>query len=130
MAFFNRWIFKVRPVAWHNSIGTGWLANRVALGKHIVENPPDRTRKILEGLHNLLLDENSTIHFAEFNEISDTMMDGYARFIRLGLPGQTVALAMLGATVNLYRLFDMRDELPDILRGLASQIEQGEQKSN
>lgn len=78
----------------------------------------------------MLLDENSTIHFAEFQEISDTMMDGYARFIRLGLPGQTVALAMLGATVNLYRLFDMHDELPDVLRGLASQIEQGEQKSN
>lgn len=78
----------------------------------------------------MALDENSTIHFAEFQDISDTMMDGYARFIRLGLPGQTVALAMLGATVNLYRLFDMRDQLPEVLRGLASQIEQGEQKSN
>ena len=85
--------------------------------------PPERSRKIIEGLHDLLLDENSSLHFADFQEISENMMNGYARFVKLGLPGQTVALAMLGATVNLYEMFGMRDDLPDLLRGLASRIE-------
>ncbi|MDE2435383.1 MAG: hypothetical protein KGM49_03890 [Sphingomonadales bacterium] len=92
--------------------------------------PPDRTDKILWGLHELLMDENSSIHFSDFQEISDSMINGYARFVKLGLPGHTVAFAMLGATVNLYRMFDLHDQLPDLLRGLATSIEQGDQKAN
>ena len=92
-------------------------------------DPPDRTSKILEGLHELLMDENSSLHFADFQEISESMMNGYARFVKLGLPGQTVALAMLGATVNLYQMFDMHEDLPDLLRGLATRLE-GDQPAN
>lgn len=92
-------------------------------------DPPDRARTILEGLHELLLDENTSLHFTDFQEISESMMNGYARFVKLGLPGQTVALAMLGATVNLYQMFDMHDDLPDLLRGLATRLE-GDQITN
>ncbi|MBS0474545.1 MAG: hypothetical protein JSR28_05265 [Proteobacteria bacterium] len=90
----------------------------------------DRSRKALEGLHNLLTDENSSLHFSDFHEISESMMSGYARFVKLGVPGQTVALAMLGATVNLYRMFEMQEELPDLLRGLASSLESERRQSN
>jgi len=83
-----------------------------------------KSKKAVEGLKHLMSDQNSSLHFSDFSEISETMMSGYARFVKLGVPGQTVALAMLGATVNLYRMFEMDDELPDLLRGLASRIEQ------
>ena len=52
------------------------------------------------------------------------MMEGYARFVRLGLPGQTIGLAMLGATINLFDLFDMGADLPHLLRGLADKLEE------
>lgn len=92
-------------------------------------DPPDRANRIKEGWYELLLDENSSIPFAEFQEISESMMNSYARFVKVGLPGQTVALAMLGATVNLYQMFDMDEELPPLLRGLATWLE-NEQKAN
>ncbi|MBA3055057.1 MAG: hypothetical protein FP826_09010 [Sphingomonadales bacterium] len=85
--------------------------------------PPDRSRKVLEELHELLMDNNSSVHFSEFFEISETMMNGYARLVALGHPGQTVALAMLGATINLYEMFGMHEELPELLRVLATRIE-------
>lgn len=89
-----------------------------------MKRPRKTVQPTLEGLKTLMSDENSSLHFSDFSEISETMMDGYARFVRLGLPGHTVALAMLGATVNLYRMFGLDKELPDLLRGLATSIEQ------
>jgi len=85
--------------------------------------PPDHSRKILEGLSALFKANTSSVHFEEFLEISESMMNGYARFVKLGLPGPMIALAMLGATVNLYEMFDMRDELPELLRALANRLE-------
>lgn len=73
--------------------------------------------------------EASHLHFSEFHDVSQCMLNGYARFTEMGLPGQTVALAMLDATVNLYQLFDMHDDLPELLRAVALRIESGEQAS-
>ncbi|MFC0588221.1 hypothetical protein ACFFF7_02215 [Novosphingobium aquiterrae] len=89
-----------------------------------MKRPKKSANPAAEGLKSLMLDQNSSLHFADFSEISETMMNGYARFVRLGMPGHTVALAMLGATVNLYRMFELDEELPDLLRGLATRIEQ------
>ena len=82
---------------------------------------------MLTGLHQLLDDTNGAIHFSELSEISDAMLEGYACLVRDGRPGHTVAIAMLGATLNLYELFGLRSELPDLLRGLADKIEDNPQ---
>jgi hypothetical protein len=85
------------------------------------------SNRFLEGAQDLLLDE-STPNFGDFAEVTDLFMEGYARFSKLGWPDQTIALAMLGATINLYDLFGMRGELPGILRNLADRIEAEERK--
>lgn len=79
--------------------------------------------ELIKGLHELILENKDPLTLSDFAEVSASMMEGYARFVRIGLPGQTVALAMLGATINLYDMFGMRSDLPDILRGMASRIE-------
>lgn len=80
------------------------------------------------GIYNLLMDSASP-HYSEFRMVSQNMLDGYSRFISLGLPADTVARAMLGGTLNLYYLFDMKLELPELLRALADYIE-GEIQAN
>lgn len=87
-----------------------------------MSDPNDRSHRLLTGLHQMLVD-NSSLHFSDFLEISEAMTEGYARLMRNGLPGQTVALAMLGATVNLYDMFGLRSELPALLRSLADKLE-------
>jgi hypothetical protein len=72
---------------------------------------------------NLIVGEDAPFHFAEFEDVSRSMLNGYARLTQLGLPGETVAHAMLGATVNLYQMFDMHDDLPELLRALALRLE-------
>jgi hypothetical protein len=69
--------------------------------------------------------EPSGPHFTDFLTVSETMLDGYARFTDLGLPGHTIALAMLGGAINLYAMFDMRADLPGLLRSVADRIEDG-----
>lgn len=81
----------------------------------------------LEGVQDLLLDE-SALHFSDFSEVADSFMEGYARLSKLGLPDETIALAMLGATVNLYDLFGIRGDLPGVLRSLADRLEAEEQR--
>ncbi|WFL75957.1 hypothetical protein P7228_08020 [Altererythrobacter arenosus] len=70
------------------------------------------------------IDQFDPMHYRDLVEVSDSLMAGYARFIRQGLPGEMVGAAMLGATVNLYDIFEMRDSLPHLLRSLADRIEQ------
>ncbi|KHK92875.1 hypothetical protein LK12_00185 [Novosphingobium malaysiense] len=87
-------------------------------------NSHDRSRGMNETLHELFLDNQGNLTFSDFRDISDAMMSGYARFIRLGVPGHTIGLAMLGATMNLYELFGMRTDLPELLRSIAARIEE------
>jgi hypothetical protein len=88
----------------------------------------DRLHRLQTGLVQMLVD-NSSLHFSDFLEISQAMTEGYARLMRNGLPAHTVALAMLGATLNLYDMFGLRSELPDLLRSLADKLE-GEESLN
>jgi len=83
----------------------------------------ERSIDLMKGLHELILENSDPLTLSDFADVSASMMEGYARFVRIGLPGQTVALAMLGATINLYEMFGMRSDLPEILRVLASRIE-------
>lgn len=82
----------------------------------------DRMDVLLKGYHHLLEDETSPC-FSDFIEVSECLMEGYARFVRLGVPGQTVAPAMLGATMNIYEMCGLLHELPPVLRNLADRIE-------
>lgn len=72
-------------------------------------------------------DQCDSMHFRDLVEVSDSLMAGYARFVRQGLPGEMVGVAMLGATINFYDIFEMRSKLPHLLRSLADRIEQSPQ---
>lgn len=85
-------------------------------------NSGKKSYRLLEGMQDLLKDETA-LQFSDFAEVTDSFMEGYARFARLGLPNQAIALAMLGATINLYDMFGMRDDLPNLFRTLADRIE-------
>lgn len=77
---------------------------------------------LLEELQELLKNED-TFLIRDFEEIAESFVAGYGRFVRSGVPSSTIGLAMLGATVNLYAMFGMQDELPDLLRSLADKME-------
>lgn len=72
-----------------------------------------------------IVDRNSP-HYSEFVEISENFMRGYRLFVDLGFPRETIGRAMLGATINMYTMLDIRQELPALLRKLADSIEQEE----
>ena len=80
---------------------------------------------LLEELQDLLKDEDSFL-IRDFEEVATSFVDGYSRFVKLGVPGSTIGLAMLGATINLYSMFGMREELPSLFRSLADRMENDE----
>ena len=92
------------------------------IGEKLMTSSEDRSAKMMRGLRRLLADQSST-EFVDFVEVAESLMDGYAKLISKGSPASTVALAMLGATLNLYEMLGMRAELPDLLRSVADQIE-------
>ena len=71
----------------------------------------------------LLEDEQSTVHFSDYAGVMQSMLDGYAELVRKGKPDQTIALAMMGATLNFYEMFGLSSHLPHLLRSLADRIE-------
>lgn len=71
----------------------------------------------------LAFDKANALQFRELVEVSDALMAGYASFVKKGLPGELVGVAMLAATLNLYEIFDMRADLPRVLRKLADRID-------
>jgi hypothetical protein len=88
-----------------------------------MSKPTGWSLNVIRGLHEFILDDGNPLALAEFADVSASMMDGYARFVSIGLPGQTIALAMLGATINLYDMFGIRDDLPELLRAMANRLE-------
>lgn len=58
-----------------------------------------------------------------FRDVSLRLLDGYAELARAGFRPESVGLAMLGASMNFYRLFDLERTLPDTLRAMAEHIE-------
>lgn len=81
-----------------------------------------RENWLLEDLQDLLMDEESLL-ISDFEEVAETFVKGYSKFLKLGIPGHTIGLAMLGATINFYSMFGIRDELPDLFRSLADKME-------
>lgn len=68
------------------------------------------------------MDEESLL-ISDFQEVAESFVKGYSRFLKVGIPGSTIGLAMLGATINFYSMFGNRDELPDLFRTLADKME-------
>lgn len=78
----------------------------------------------LAGLHFGTSDEGGALDFRQFGAVSDQFVEGYAKIAELGLPATSVAAAMMSATLNFYKMFDMTDQLPNMLRAMADVIEQ------
>ena len=87
-----------------------------------MDEPKDRSQRLLKTLFELFRDESS-LHFSDFVEVSESFIKGYSRFETVGMPGKTVCLAMLGATLNMFNVLGMYEELPRLLRRLADEIE-------
>lgn len=61
--------------------------------------------------------------FTDFDEAAGSFLESYANLVSKGFPPSTIALAMLGATLNTYKMFELDDDLPNTLRALADQLE-------
>jgi hypothetical protein len=85
-------------------------------------DPKDKLPWLLQDFNDMIVDTDSP-HFREFQEISENFIRGYRRFVDLGFPSESIGLAMLGATINMYNLLDIRKDLPDLLRKVAQEIE-------
>ena len=76
-----------------------------------------------EGWYALLEDEHEQVHFSEYSAVMQLLLNGYAELVTSGRPDQTIARAMMGATLNFYEMFGLSGELPHLLRSLADRIE-------
>lgn len=76
-----------------------------------------------KAMQELIGSESSTMDFKMMSAVSERFLAEYKLLQNSGLPGQTVALAMLGATVNMYRVLGMEDMLPIMLRELADHLD-------
>lgn len=63
------------------------------------------------------------LSYPAFAEVSRAFVAGYCDLVASGMAPQSVATAMLGATVNFYSMFGMADELPELLRAMADRLE-------
>ncbi len=77
-----------------------------------------------QAIQELLDSEDSQIDFRLFSNVSERFLTEYQQLQRQGLPGQTVALAMLYATMNMYALVGSQQLLPQVLRVLADKLDQ------
>ncbi|GLK45861.1 MULTISPECIES: hypothetical protein [Novosphingobium] len=68
---------------------------------------------------------SADIDYRDFAPVSHQLATIYGRLAERGLPASTVAVAMLGATVNFYECFGLSAELPGQLRALADLMEYG-----
>lgn len=61
--------------------------------------------------------------YPAFADVSRSFLAGYRGLVTNGLAPESVAAAMLGATVNFYEMFDMSAALPEVLRAVADRME-------
>ena len=78
----------------------------------------------------LSFDRADSIPFRELTGVSESLLGGYARLAERGMPSEAVGAAMMGALMNLYRMFEMEADLPGLLRVLADRIEHGSSENN
>ena len=67
--------------------------------------------------------EGSELSFSDFVEVSDKLFGGYCDLLEKGGTPPAIAMAMLGTTVNLYRLFEMEGDLAPLLRAIANDLD-------
>lgn len=63
------------------------------------------------------------LSYPAFADVSRSFLSGYRGLVTNGLAPESIAAAMLGATVNFYEMFGMSAALPDILRAVADRME-------
>lgn len=63
------------------------------------------------------------LSYPAFADVSRSFLSGYRGLVTNGLAPESVAAAMLGATVNFYEMFGMSAALPDVLRAVADRME-------
>ena len=76
----------------------------------------------MEGLYRLHKGD-SALDINDFLEVSDALLNGYFDLVNKGQSPPTIGLAMLGATVNLYHMFNMEQELVHLLRVVANGLD-------
>lgn len=86
-------------------------------------NNVDRSDMLLSGLLHASDDREGSLHYKECSNISDALLKQYASLVTEGRSGRIIALAMLAATLNVYDMFGLESELPDLFRNLADKIE-------
>lgn len=64
-----------------------------------------------------------TVDYRDLAPVTEQLVTSYAQIATLGLPPKAVALAMLGATVNLFEAFGLAGQLPELLRATADMVE-------
>ena len=89
-----------------------------------MDDPSDIRKALWESIQALMADNTSGIDYRSFSSISDRFLREYGDLRKDGLAGQTIALAMLGATLNMYSMFGAHRQLPDLLRELADSLDQ------
>ena len=67
--------------------------------------------------------QGPSLRLGDFMDVSHSFVEAYTRMLQAGMPRDSIAVAMLGATINVYELFGLRAELPGLLRELAEEIE-------
>ncbi|MCJ2179784.1 hypothetical protein [Novosphingobium album (ex Hu et al. 2023)] len=83
----------------------------------------DLTKIYWHGIQDALTDNSAGVDFRQFSAISQRFLSEYKQLETDGLPGQTIALAMLGATLNLCNIFGGHEQLPMVLRNIADRID-------
>ena len=84
------------------------------------ENIPD---SLLSFLRDILESKGTEIDFKVFSSVSERFVKEYKQLQRHGMPGQTIAIAMLCATMNMFSLLGNEQDLPQILRELADLLD-------
>ena len=85
-------------------------------------SPPTPSDTGTLGLYEMIM-KSDRPHYSDFLAVSESMMSGYAKFAALGMPRNSIALAMLGGAINLYQMFSLQAELPTLLRSIADFME-------
>ena len=69
--------------------------------------------------------EEDVILADEMGEVANELLRGYLALIERGHHQSTIAEAMLAATVNLFDVLDLNNEVPALLRTIADRLDKG-----
>jgi hypothetical protein len=69
--------------------------------------------------------EDDELQSQEMMTVANDLLRGYLALTQRGYHPRTVAMAMMGATINLFDVLDLNRELPSLLRAIADRVEEG-----